>query len=528
MRRALLALVAVAVIAVTMMVVVPAAHADPPPVPGLQCSQFVVSIGCNAEPSAPVKAVTQVVDFVKDPLGYLAAAIMGAATWMLGQVSALANASTAPDLTASWWIDAYQKGMAVGIVLFCFVLLYETFALVRRKITPDDYMATLGLYAPATLGAMLFGPAVFQFLIQGATDLADGIIHSMTGFGGGDAFKAVTDAAADTGFGGGVTGAVQAFLSVFFGLAMLITAVLVYLSLCMQAIVIYLGTAIFAVGVVWYASTKHRDHAWSIPRMIVTVAFSKCVLFFCLGICLAMATAATSIQGDGVSRDLALMVMATIGMLIAAFTPLILLKHAPILPGMGAGIGVGAGIAGSAVGWTAGSAAARAAGRGVRAGGSKLGAVTSRKGAATPPPGSSGGAGGGNRTIDPPLPVPASGTSKAGKRAAGSGGNDPGGSASGGGGGVSGRGGSGSAARSASAAQRTRKDRAAARGGGRVDPNPPSGARGQKPSSNGSASAEPDLPWLPRTPRLPESTGSSKLNQSTRKPSPPPPTGDAT
>ena len=591
MRKLIGTFLTTTVIAAVLMVSASSAHADPTPTPTpapapaagatqLNCGPDWLQNLCNtAVAAAPLAGqavgaavppiggavavadnAAQVVDFVKDPLGFLSAAVMGAATWMLSQVAALANASTAPDLTAQWWIDAYQKGMAVGIVLFCFVLLYETFMLVRRRITPDQFMATMSLYAPATLAAMLFGPAVFQFLIQGATYLADGIIRSLTGFGGSDSFNAIDKSIQNTSvWATGATGAVQAFLALFFGLLMLIAAVLVYLSLCMQAIVIYLGTALFAVGVVWYASTRHREHAWSIPRLVVTIVFSKCVLFFTLGVCLAIATAATALQGNGISGDLALIVMAIIGMFLAAFTPLILLKHAPILPGMGAGVGVGLGIVGSAAGFAAGRAAVGGAGRAARAGGSKLAAVSSRKGAPTPPPGapSSGahridgpaasqppaqsgpskaskagaaaaagaaGSRGAGRVVDPPIPGSTSSASRDGSgsaaRSAAATSLRPAGQSNGAG--DSKRSPRGRQPSAAAAKPTVRADRAAGRQPGQSAPKP--GAAGGTQSNTGQPRQD-----SPPTGRASSSAAPnpapSKLNQATRKPSTPPPTG---
>ena len=61
--------------------------------------------------------------------------------------------------------------------------------------------------------------------------------------------------------------------------------------------------------------------------------FSKALLFFLLGVAMAIAAASTAMTGDGVGKNLGLIVMACAAMLLAAFAPLILLKHAPVIPG---------------------------------------------------------------------------------------------------------------------------------------------------------------------------------------------------
>ena len=112
-------------------------------------------------------------------------------------VANVANHGTAPDLTASWWISAYTKGFAIGVVLLGFVLLYETVQVARRKTSGDELVETIGIWVPAWFAGVLFGPPLAQFLITGASYLTDGIVSSMTGYGAGDAFTAVAQATKD-------------------------------------------------------------------------------------------------------------------------------------------------------------------------------------------------------------------------------------------------------------------------------------------------------------------------------------------
>ena len=101
-----------------------------------------VTTQCDAGPAlnwlchatqAVAGAVVATVDFVTNPLGYLAAAFSAAAAGMMTFVATVANHGTAPDLTASWWVSAYTKGMAIGVVLLGFVLLVEIAQVARRR-----------------------------------------------------------------------------------------------------------------------------------------------------------------------------------------------------------------------------------------------------------------------------------------------------------------------------------------------------------------------------------------------------------
>ena len=87
---------------------------------------------CHATQAA-AGAVVATVDFVTNPLGYLAAAFSAAAAGLMTFVATVANHGTAPDLTATWWVSAYTKGMAIGMVLLGFVLLVEIVQVARRR-----------------------------------------------------------------------------------------------------------------------------------------------------------------------------------------------------------------------------------------------------------------------------------------------------------------------------------------------------------------------------------------------------------
>jgi len=307
----------------------PGVAADPASQVTMQCDAGQLNWLCHAT-QAVAGAVVATVDFVSNPLGYLAAAFSAAAAGMMTFVADVANHGTAPDLTASWWISAYTKGMAIGVVLLGFVLLYEITQVARRRCTPEDLLETLAIWIPAWFAGVLFGPAAAQFLITGSGLLTDGIVSSMTGYGAGDAFTAVARATREASQAQQLGELVMALLT---AIAVLVSALAVFISLCLQAVIVYLASAVFAVGWVWIVTRRHRDTAWRIPQLFLGVVFSKALLFFLLGVAMAIAAAATAMTGDGVAEDLGLIVMACAAMLLAAFAPLLLLKHAPVIPG---------------------------------------------------------------------------------------------------------------------------------------------------------------------------------------------------
>ena len=316
----------------------PAATTSPAPappslsdVPQPGCGFISGTPLCNL-PGNVAGAVSGTIDFIQNPIGYLAGGVQSVAIALMGELAKFTNQATQPDLTSDWWISAYKMGFAIGCVLLGFVLLVEIVQAARRKISPDDLMETVSIWLPAWFAGVLFGPALAQFVINGSGFLADGIIKAMSGYSGADAFKAVTDAAGNTNWFS-LTGVGQAFMSLLVGICVLIAAIVVFISLCLQAVILYFASAVFAIGWVWIVTARQRAEAWRIPRLFIGIVFGKALLFFLLGVSLSLSTAATAIQGDGPGRDLALVVMSVCGMLLAAFAPLLLLSTHPLSRG---------------------------------------------------------------------------------------------------------------------------------------------------------------------------------------------------
>jgi type IV secretion system protein TrbL len=375
---------------------------------------------------AAAAAVGATVDFATDPLGWLAEKAAVGASALMNWVAGVANHATAPDLTAAWWIDAYKKGMAIGILLFGLVLMWQLLQKSRGRIDSQELMETFTIWAPTYFVGVMFGPPLAQFMIVGSGKLTDGLVNSLTGFNAGDAANQVGSAIDSAGAGAILGGAVVGLVVL---VLMIIVSLMVFLSLAAQAVTVYLAGAVFGVAFAWIVSARHRGGSMKIPLLFLGIVFSRPLLFFLLGCGLALSRMATSMSDDDAAANLATLVMAIVVLFIAAFAPLLLLKYAPVSP---AGMPTGGG--GISTGAAAGAAAA---------GGSMLGsmansraATQSGKAAAASAAGSgASGAGGAAASGD------ALGAAAAASSGAASGGGTGGGSGGGGGGGGIGGGG---------------------------------------------------------------------------------------
>jgi type IV secretion system protein TrbL len=346
------------------------------------------------------------------------------ASGLMGWVAGVANHATAPDLTTAWWIDAYRKGMAIGIILFAMVLMWQLAQKARGRIDAQELMETYTIWAPAYFVGVVFGPPLAQFLIVGSGYLTDGLVGSLTGFSTGDAADQVGSAIDGAGAGTILGGAVVALVVL---LLVIIASLMIFVSLAAQAVTVYLAGAVFGVAFAWIVSARHRGGSMKIPLVFLGIVFSRPLLFFLLGCGLALSRKATSMTGDDAATNLATLVMAIVVLCIAAFAPLLLLKFAPASPAgaptNGGGISTGAAagtvaLGGSLLGSMANSRAAKQAGKtaagsasssqGSGATGSSADSTQNGDGSA---PSAAAGAGGGNGR------AAASGTSKAAGRA---------------------------------------------------------------------------------------------------------------
>ena len=292
------------------------------------CDAGTLQWACLATRAA-VTTVGAAVDFATDPLGWLTGKMAAGASGLMGWVSGVANEATAPDLTVAWWIDAYRKGAAIGVLLFGMVLMWQMLQKARGRIDSQEFMEIFTVWAPAYFLGLIFGPPVAQFFIVGAGYLSDGLIGSLTGFSTADAADQVGAAIDGAGAGAILGGAIVAL---FVLVLVIIACILIFVSLAAQAVTIYLAGAVFGVALAWIVSARHRGGSMKVPFLFLGIVFSRPLLFFLLGVGLALTRQATAMTGDTAAANLAILVMAVVVLSMAAFAPMLLLKFAPVTP----------------------------------------------------------------------------------------------------------------------------------------------------------------------------------------------------
>ena len=413
-----------------------AAPSIPPPALGsdgclqmVPTSPFQIIPKCDSPGAQLITAVVKVVSFAEDPLGWLTDKMGQAASGIMSWVADTANNATAADLTSTWWIDAYKKAFAVAIILFGMLTLWNMSQLGRGKIGPEEFADTITTRSWGFFGGVIFGPPLAKFFIEGAGILSRGVISAMPGYNGGKMDATTVNKSIQGASEGKIVGG--AFIAFLLLLVVCICALFLFVSLAVQTFAVYASGAVFPIAFTWVINIRHRGGSMKIPFMILAIIFSRPLLFFIVGLVMAMARAAVVQSSDDASTNLAMVIMVGVGLAIAAFSPLLLLKFAPVIPtGMNGGTGHGAAVSNPGVA----QPGVKSKLQGLRNGKSSAGG---RAGSSSAPGGSGSSGGGGRNGANTPVNAAAaafgaspSGTSQAGrKRRLGKGQSNPAGGA---------------------------------------------------------------------------------------------------
>ena len=327
--RAVLVLAAVAAL---LLVVAPAAIAQPDPgqercdtIPN-PVARNVCRAGTNpgqAVTSAVTGAAQNVVQTAGDSaLRSFTSAVASAGKWFLEKVGGLIQGTTSPDVVnADWFASQYRVMLALAVVIALPILLVSVAQSIVRA---DGMQAIRSAFVFLPLAAILsaVGPAMVQMLIN----VSDWMSAALGGNASADAQKFMTDAgSALAGLGAGTVNPAAPVFGVLLG-ALIVTlgALSIWLELLLRAAAIYISVLFLPLALaamIWPAGWRWCRR---LIEFLIAIIFAK--VFIVAIINLAAAGLARGGLGDkfeGVLAGGALLLMA-------AFTPVALLKLIPL------------------------------------------------------------------------------------------------------------------------------------------------------------------------------------------------------
>jgi hypothetical protein len=330
--RAVLVLIAAAALLV---VVAPAALAQAQPTDPAQdrCASIpnavarnVCQAGTNpgqAVTSAVTGAAQNVVETAGDSaLRSFTAAVASAGKFFLEKVGGLIHSTTSPDVVnADWFASQYRVMLALAVIIALPILLVSVAQSIVRA---DGMQAIRSAFVFLPLAAILsaVGPALAQMLIN----ISDWMSAALGGNAAADAQKFMSDAGtALAGLGAGSVNPAAPVFGVLLG-ALIITlgALSIWLELLLRAAAIYISVLFLPLALaamIWPAGWRWCRR---LIEFLIAIIFAK--VFIVAIINLAAAGLARGGLGDkfeGVLAGGALLLMA-------AFTPIALLKLIPL------------------------------------------------------------------------------------------------------------------------------------------------------------------------------------------------------
>ena len=277
-----------------------------------------------------VNGAAGAISYWSDPWGNTFKALRDAAAGLSRDVLPALTAATLPDLNAGWFVKAYAVSFAAAILIAVILLVPQVVRTARGVQAGRDLVDSVGLYFGVFLTGAMFGPAFGMVLVNFFHAISNdvvawGIQGSINGVIA--EFQKMIANADPVGITGGVP------IAVLLMLCMLLGLLLVFLMLIVQLVTLYFTGVLLPLGLVWIIDPSKRAFGMKIVTVWIGILAAHPLLFFLLGFAFTIMANSVSTFGNNASlQSLVTLSVAVIALFIAALSPLLLLKFAPIIP----------------------------------------------------------------------------------------------------------------------------------------------------------------------------------------------------
>jgi hypothetical protein len=274
--------------------------------------------------------VAGAVNFWSDPFGNTFRAFQGAAKGLATQLLPQLTSATLPDLTVDWFVNAYRISFAAAILGAVLLLIPQMLRTARGMQGGRELANSLTLYFPLFLVGAMFGPPVGVLLVNfvhalsdsfaawGITSTVDEVIKR---------FVAMVSEQDPLAIAGGAPIAALLMFLVLCGLFM------VLLVLIVQLVTLYFTGVLIPLSLMWIIDPTRRQFGLRLVGVWVGILAAHPLLFFLLGFAFNMMGGSINFLGNDASlQKLVQLLAAFIAMFLAAASPLLLMKFAPVIP----------------------------------------------------------------------------------------------------------------------------------------------------------------------------------------------------
>ena len=277
-----------------------------------------------------INGVSGTVSYLTDPWGNTFEALRDAAAGLSHDVLPSLTQATLPDLTTEWFVNAYRVSFALAIFVAVALLIPQAVRTARGHQAGRDLVQSAGSYFAIFLIGAMFGPALGMILVNFFRSLSDvlvswGVQSSIEGVI--DQFQSMIDDSDPVGIAGGVPVAVLLMLCILIGLFLVIVVLIV------QLVTLYFTGVLLPLGLVWIIDPTKRGFSLRLVSLWVGILASHPLLFFLLGFAFTMMAGSVGTFGNNFALDgLVQRLLAIVALFVAALSPMLLLKFAPVIP----------------------------------------------------------------------------------------------------------------------------------------------------------------------------------------------------
>ena len=274
--------------------------------------------------------VAGAVSYWSDPWGNTYKALRDAANGLATQLLPQLTSATLPDLTVDWFVNAYKVSFAAAILGAVLLLIPQVLRTARGAQSGRELFESVGLYFPVFLLGAMFGPAIGILLVNFFHALSDSLAAWGISSSVEEVNKRFTEMLSEQdplAIAGGVPVATLLMFLMLCGLFF------VLLVLVVQLVTLYFAGVLIPLGLLWIIDSRRRQFGLRLVGVWVGILAAHPLLFFLLGFAFNMLGGSINFLGNDASlQKLVQLLAAVIAMFLAAASPLLLLKFAPVIP----------------------------------------------------------------------------------------------------------------------------------------------------------------------------------------------------
>ena len=307
---------------------------NPCDIPGLK-----QSAGCAAKgvTDKAVDKASSVIEFGKDPFGFIAQKEAEAAKELTETVIPALTRLTQPDLSQDWFLDAYKISFAAAILGWVLILLWDLATFRRRGESGQEVADSFLKWTPVFIGGSMFGPAVGMFVLGGIGALNNALADWGLSATADEIVSQFNELISDDP-GKFLGGSFMAML--VFG-ALVLSLLLVFLVLIIMMVTLYLSGVALPLSLMWATKVGQREKGRKIIMVWAGILCAQPLIFLLLGFAFSGAAASmmdvlergsSTDPREGGLQNLVQLLFVIIMLVIATMGPTSLAAYAPVGP----------------------------------------------------------------------------------------------------------------------------------------------------------------------------------------------------